>query len=160
MYAYCFYLESPRYSLDQTDTKSAIKELQYFINKYPSSERVKQCNELVDKLRAKLEMKNYEIAKQYYFLDDYKAAIVSFENILKEFPDTKYREEIMFLIVKSNYIHASRSIETKKAERFKAVIDSYHKFASYFPASSEYGKDAENYLAGAKKQYELFYKNK
>jgi outer membrane protein assembly factor BamD len=154
MYAYCYYLESPRYSLDQTDTKNAIKELQFFINKYPDSEKKKQCNELITTLREKLEKKYYEIAKQYYFLDDYKAAIVSFENVLKDYPDTKYREELMYLIVKTNYIYASKSTEVKKRERLQSTIDAYNKFISYFPENSKYGKEAESYFAVAKKQIE------
>ena len=113
LYAYCYYLESPRYSLDQTDTKNAIKELQFFINKYPESKRKDECNELITKLRAKLEKKYYEISKQYYFLDDYKAAITSFENVLKDFPDSKYREEMMYMIIKANFIYAEKSIENK-----------------------------------------------
>jgi len=158
MYAYCYFLESPRYSLDQTDTKNAIKELQFFINKYPNSERIKQCNELVDKLRAKLELKYYEISKQYYFLDDYKAAIVSFENVLKDFPDSKYREEMMYLIVKANYLYAVKSIQNKKEERFKSTVDSYNKFASYFSQESKYSREAEVYSLSAKKQLENFSK--
>ena len=154
MYAYCYYLESPRYSLDQTDTKNAIKELQSFINKYPDSKRKVECNELITTLRRKLERKYYEIAKQYYFLDDYKAAVVSFENILKEYPDSKFREEAMYLIIKANYVHATKSIEIKKADRFKETIDSYNKFASYFPANSTYSKEAEVYYLSAQKQLE------
>ena len=154
MYAYCYYLESPRYSLDQTDTKNAIKELQFFINKYPESKRKDECNELVNKLRTKLELKYYEISKQYYFLDDYKAAIVSFGNVLKEYPDTKYREEAMFLILKSNYIYAAKSTEKKKIERLKSTVEAYNKFISYYPEKSKYNKEAEGYYSSAKKQLE------
>lgn len=152
MYAYCYYLESPKYSLDQTDTKNAIKELQFFINKYPNSKKKDECNELITKLREKLERKYYEIAKQYYFLEDYKAAITSFENILKDYPDTKFREELMYLIVKANYLYAVKSIDQKKPERFKMVIDSYNKFVSYFPDNSEYGKELGNYFFDASRQ--------
>ena len=158
MYAYCYYLESPKYSLDQTDTKNAIKELQFFINKYPDSKRKDECNDLITKLRAKLEEKYYEIAKQYYFLDDYKAAIVSFENVLKDYPDTKYREELMYLIVKTNYIYAAKSINNKKEERLKSTIDSYNKFVSYYPEKSKYNKETEGYYLSAKKQFETFSK--
>lgn len=156
LYAYCYYLESPRYSLDQTDTKNAIKELQFFINKYPESKRKEECNNLITKLRAKLEQKYYEISKQYYFLDDYKAAIVSFENVLKDFPDSKYREEMMYMIVKANFIYAGKSIDNKKAERLKLTLDAYNKFVSYYPENSQYNKEAEGYFSSAKKQLETF----
>lgn len=152
MYAYCYYLESPRYSLDQSETKNAIKELQFFINKYPESKRKQECNELIAKLRSKLERKYYEISKQYYFLEDYKAAVVSFENVLVDFPDTKYREELMYLAIKANYIYASKSFATKKEERFRAAIESYHKYKSYFPDKGEFFKDANDYFTSAQKQ--------
>ncbi len=158
MYAYCYYLESPKYSLDQTDTKNAIKELQSFINKYPDSKRKEECNDLITKLRAKLELKYFEISKQYFFLDDYKAAIVSFENVLKEYPDTKYREETMYLIVKANYTYAVKSIDAKKTERFKSTMEAYNKFASYYPHESKYGKEVEGYFSSAKKQLENYSK--
>jgi outer membrane protein assembly factor BamD len=155
MNAYCYYLESPRYSLDQTDTKNAIKEMQSFINKYPESKRKEECNNLILKLREKLEMKYYEISKQYYFLEDFNAAITSFEILLKDYPDTKYREELMYLLVKTNYVYASKSINRKKIERFNAAIDSYNKFVSYFPANSKYGQELEGYFSNAKKQLEF-----
>jgi outer membrane protein assembly factor BamD len=154
MYAYCYYLESPRYSLDQTDTKNAIKELQFFINKYPESTRKEECNNLISKLRGKLEQKYYEISKQYFFLDDYSAAVTSFENVLKDFPDTRYREELMYLIVKTNFIYAAKSIDKKKTERFRSTLDSYNKFISYYPANSKYNKEVEGYYSSAKKQLE------
>jgi outer membrane protein assembly factor BamD len=155
MYAYCFYLESPRYSLDQTETKSAMKELQSFINKYPESKRKEECNQLLTKLREKLEQKYYEISKQYYFLEDYSSAITSFENVLKDYPDSKYREEVMYFIIKANYIYAAKSVDRRKYERFKSTIDSYNKFISYFPENTKYGKEIEGYFVSAKKQLEF-----
>jgi len=148
--AYCYYLDSPTYSLDQTDTKAAIKELQAFINQYPKSSRLTECNNIVEKLREKLERKAYEIAKQYYSIGDYKASIYSFQNTLKEFPDTKYSEELSFLIVKSNYLLAINSIETKKEERLTATINTYLKFIDKYPKSS-YLKDAESMYTSALK---------
>ena len=99
--AYCTYLDSPRYNLDQTNTYEAIKDLQLFINMYPDSKRIAECNELMDKLWDKLETKAFAIAKLYYKMGDYKASIFSFENIIKDFPDTQYKEEILFYIIKS-----------------------------------------------------------
>ena len=160
MYAYCFFLESPRYSLDQSDTKNAIKELQSFINRYPDSKRKEECNELMARLRGKLEQKYYEISKQYFFIDDYRAAITSFDNVLKDFPDTKYREELMYLSIKANYIYATKSTPNKKPERFKSTIDSYNKYLSYFPENSRYGKDAKSYLSSAQSQLENLQNNK
>ncbi|MBI3240065.1 MAG: outer membrane protein assembly factor BamD, partial [Flavobacteriia bacterium] len=51
MSAYCYFLNSPNYKLDQTYTKNAIKEFQSFIDNYPESKRIDTCNLLIDQLR-------------------------------------------------------------------------------------------------------------
>lgn len=148
--AYCYYLTSPTYSLDQEDTQSAIQEFQSFVNTYPQSLRVASANEMLNKLRNKLEKKAFEISKQYYNIGDYKASSYAFKNMLNEFPDTQYREEISYLIVKSNYLLAINSIESKKDERLKATIDSYQSFVDRF-TSSGYLKEAESIYESALK---------
>ncbi|MCE3280794.1 MAG: outer rane assembly lipoprotein YfiO [Bacteroidetes bacterium] len=158
MNAYCFYLNSPEYSLDQIDTKLAIKEFQAFVNRYPQSERIPKCNELIDQLRAKLERKSSEIAMQYFNMNDYKAGINSFQNHNRDFPGNKHEEEFNYLIVKGYYLLALNSIESKKQERFKAAIDSYTKFAETFP-KSPYLKDAEFYQKSALKSLEKYNKS-
>ena len=143
MSAYCTYLDSPKYNLDQTNTYNAIIELQLFINMYPNSERIADCNELIDKLREKLEIKYFEIAKLYYKMGDYKAAIFSFENIIKDFPDTQYKEVILLYILKSYYNYALNSIESKKFERYSSAVESYNNLIYLFP-ESKFLEDASN----------------
>jgi len=143
MYAYCYYLDSPDYNLDQTNTYKAIDQLQLFINKYPASDSLQRCNQLIDNLHEKLERKSYETAKLYYNLSDYKAAIQSMTDVMKDYPDSKYSEELSFLIVKSNYLLAEKSIESKKKERFSNTVNAYHNFVENFP-DTKYSKEAEN----------------
>lgn len=143
MSAYCYFKDSPRYSLDQTATVDAMKELQLFIDLYPQSDRIEECNNLIDDLRKKLEKKAYENAMLYYKIEDYIAAVVSFETMLDHFPDTKHREEVLFHILKSRYIFAGKSIESKKKERFELTLESYDSFIKSFP-EGEYLKEANN----------------
>jgi outer membrane protein assembly factor BamD len=143
MSAYCKYLDSPVSSLDQTSTMDAIKELQIFINMYPESKRVPECNELLDKLRYKLQTKYFETAKLYYNIEDYNAAITAFKSILKEFPETKYKESILYYIVKANYKYASKSIDAKKYTRYTSTIDAYNAFKNDYPQSA-YMKECNN----------------
>jgi len=157
MNAYCYYLSSPDYSLDQTDTKLAIREMQRFTNQYPKSSRIPECNKDLDRLRAKLERKSYENAMLYYNTIDYKAAVVAFANHLKEYPDTKHTEEINYLIIKSYYLLAINSIESKKAERFRLAVDSYFKFVDAFP-NGVLLKDAELIYTSALKNLEKYNK--
>jgi outer membrane protein assembly factor BamD len=131
--AYCSYLESPRTSLDQTSTKEAISSLQVFISQYPKSERVAQCNKLIDELRAKLEKKDIDIAMLYYRMSDYKAAVVSLNNVLKDYPDTKSKELILYSILQAKYEYAVNSVYDKRIERLNAASDAYDELNAGFP---------------------------
>ncbi|MCX6231707.1 MAG: outer membrane protein assembly factor BamD [Bacteroidetes bacterium] len=144
MSAYSKYLDSPAYTLDQTSTHEALKELQLFINAYPKSDKVTEANKLIDNLRAKLILKAFEIAKLYYKTESYNAAQIAFTNILKDFPETSYREEIMYYVVRSNFYYAKNSIEEKQQERYKSVIDAYNALINAFP-ETKYKNDATDF---------------
>jgi outer membrane protein assembly factor BamD len=142
--AYCYYLISPEPSLEQTYTKAAIQEMQIFIEKYPESEKRTEAQELIDKLQYKLETKAFNNAYLFFNIGDYKAAITSMKLVLSDFPDTDYREEILFTIVKSSFLLAENSVESKKKERYKNTINAYLSFIDNFPESKKQ-KEAERY---------------
>jgi outer membrane protein assembly factor BamD len=148
MNAYCYYLESPEPTLDQTNTMMAINELQLFTDKFPeSTKRVADANELIDKLRYKIEYKAYLNAKLYFKTMNYKATIVSVENMIKDFPGSKFTEELLFLSLKSAYLYAINSIEKKQEERLKFTLESYYNFIDKFP-NSAYVKEAQSIYDG------------
>ena len=135
MSAYCQFLNSPEPELDQKYTYMALNEFQIFINKYPESSYKEKCNEYMDRLRKKLETKAFISSKLYYNLSNYKAAVVVIDNTLNQYPDSDYREELMFLAVKSNFKLAENSIIKKKKERYQGTVDSYYEFINEFPKS-------------------------
>ena len=141
--AYCFYLESPIYKLDSKNTYKAINQLQLFTNLYPKSERVEQCNNLIDELREKLAKKAFFNAKQYVITEYHKSAIIALQNVLIDFPGSKYEQEIYFLIVESSFQLAKNSISTKKQERLENTIDAFHEFIEKYP-ESQFLKQAKN----------------
>lgn len=140
--AYCHYLNSPPYTLDQTDTYQAISEFQYFIQQFPNSARISECNKLIDKMYEKLQQKQFEIAKQYYLISDFKAAISAIEQLLKTYPGTKYREEASFLMLQARIGLAKNSIDTRKEIRLRETMDEYSKFIAAYPISP-YSGDAQ-----------------
>lgn len=142
MTAFCNYMQSPRPSLDQTNTYLAISEMQTFIDLYPKSEKVDEANKLMDDLRDKLETKAYNTCKLYYRMEDYQAAIASFENLMDEYPDTDYKEEILYYITMSYYDYAQKSIFKKRNERFEKAIESYNNLLYLYP-ESDYLKNAK-----------------
>ncbi len=142
---------SPDYNLDQSETYAAIDEFQLFMDRYPNSNLVDSCNSEIRVLRAKLEKKSYENGKLFYRMEKYRSAVIAFNSTLQTYPDTDYKEEILFLIVKSNYLFANNSIESKKMERYEETIKSYHKFVDSF-GSSKWIKQAENYYNSSVKE--------
>ncbi len=142
MAAYCFYLESPIYSLDQENTVKAIEALQLFINLYPKGERVAEASKLISNLREKLETKSYANSRLFLDIGDYKSAVIAFRNSAREFPDTKYAEEMEFLTVKAQALYAGASFEVKQEERYNEAIQLYAEFVQNYP-SSKYLKEAE-----------------
>jgi outer membrane protein assembly factor BamD len=86
-------------------------------------------------MKNKLAKKAYQSARLYFEMEDYKAAIIALNNCLKRYPDTKHREEIRFLILKSNFLLASNSIKEKEQERFQNTLDEYYTFTNQFPKS-------------------------
>jgi outer membrane protein assembly factor BamD len=135
MAAYCYYLDSPIYSLDQSNTQSAIDNLQLFINLYPKSERVAEASKLIQNLRDKLEQKSYENSKLYLTIGDYQAAVISFGNSLRDYPDTKYAEEMEYLTIQAQYLYAKASSEFVQEDRYSQAVTDADQFTEKYPKS-------------------------
>lgn len=159
MNAYCYYMDSPNPRLDQQPTEDAIKAFQLYINRYPNSSRVEKCNTYIDEMRDKLVYKSYLRASNYFDRERYDAAIVALQNSIKDFPGSKYREELMFMLLKSRYKLASLSIVEKKRERFNAAQEEYYAFTDEYP-KSKYFKQAENMFEGINSYLSKFKSNK
>jgi outer membrane protein assembly factor BamD len=144
MVGYCSYLLSPKPRLDQTVTHEAIESLQLYINLYPYSDRVDEANRLIDEMQSKLVYKSYLNAKLYYDLENYKAASIAINNGLQEYPNSEYREELMYMLLKSKYLLAINSIEEKKEERLSNALDEYFSFVDEFPESG-YRKEVDKF---------------
>lgn len=144
MVGYCYYLQSPKPRLDQQVTMNAIDALQLYVNLYPFSDRVEEAHRLIDELRNKLIYKSYLSARLYFDFENYKAAVVALENALKEYPDSQYREELMFMTLKSKYLLAINSVAEKKELRLSGTLDEYFAFVDEFP-ESKYRKEADKF---------------
>ncbi len=150
MVAFCYYEDSPHINLDQTSTTKAIEELQIFINRHPLSPRVEECNNLIDELNDKLVQKSFNSAKLYYDLGEYKASITALNNSLLEYPDTRFREELLYLILRSSYELAKNSVADKIKIRYEQTTEAYLKFVDEFP-ETEHLKEAKRLFDAAQK---------
>ena len=110
MSAYSNYLLSPTYRLDQANTRQAIDEFQIFVNLFPQSKRVPECNKLIDVLRRKLEEKAFAEGALYFDLRQYQSAVISFDNLLRDYPESPDAERVRYLIAKSAFLLSENSI--------------------------------------------------
>jgi len=154
MVAFAQFKLSPSYRLDQEPSYKAINAFQDFANKYPDSDRVPQCNELIDQLRAKLEEKAYEEGMLYYNLSQYEAAVSSFQNMLAQYPESARAEYVRFMIFKSSYEYAQKSIYDKRAERYTEAKLRFKEYQNRYPKGKNIREAKDIY-----KQIEIESKN-
>jgi len=137
---------SPNFSLDQTETETAIGEVQRFVDTYPDSKYVEECNKLLNRLYGKLETKAFESVRLYSKMERYKAACASSENFLLKYPVSLNREEAYYILVKNSYQLAINSVEEKKKERVDKAIERYLNFVAEFP-NTTYLKEVKGYYS-------------
>jgi outer membrane protein assembly factor BamD len=144
MRAYTYYRQSPKQDLDQTNTLKAIGLMQTFINTHPTSTKLKEANEIIDKLRDKLESKDNRSAELYFNMGHYRAAAIAFTSLINSFPDTRKGDQYKIQAIKSYYLYAENSVEDKKPARYEQVITEVNDFVDRFP-DSPLLKEAERY---------------
>lgn len=136
MAAYSNYELSPVYRLDQSYSVKAIEGFEEFANRYPNSQRIPEANRLIDEMRAKMEKKDFESAKLYVDLSRFESAQRSFENLLKDYPETNRAEEIRYLMAKSQYEYARQSYVTRQRERFERAEELIDAFLAKYTDSA------------------------
>ncbi|MBA4744198.1 MAG: outer membrane protein assembly factor BamD [Muricauda sp.] len=142
-----YYMLSPRYSLDQTETDKALLKLQTFINNYSESEYFEEANAMAKELTTKKEKKQIEIAKQFNKLGKFNlpvliSAITAFDNFITDNPGSVYREEALYYRIEAATELALNSTMDKKKERLEDALDSYNNLIRYFP-ESKFKKEAD-----------------
>ncbi len=152
---YGYYLDSPESQLDQTETLKAIEELQAFLDYFPKSDKVAIAQSAIFELQDKLVLKELENAQLYYNLgnymgNNYESAVITAKNAIKEYPYSKYKEQLEMLVLKSRYREATESVDEKKQERFRTVIDEYYAFINDYP-NSDFRKEADGIFKVADK---------
>ena len=137
------YNTSPEYYLDQFITTMTIDEVNLYIQQYPYSKHIEECNEILDALRDKLAKKDLEMIRMYYQTGYYEATQIMVRNFMKTFVSSKFTPEALYLLVKNNYDFAKKSVEKKRYFRYKDCLDAYETLQKQYPESS--------YLADVKK---------
>jgi outer membrane protein assembly factor BamD len=130
------YYNSPDYNLDQFVTILAIDEVSLFIQQYPHSKHIEECNEILDALYNKLAKKEMEMVRLYYQTGYYEAAQIIARNFMKTYSSSKFAPEVLFILTKNNYEYARKSVEQKKYNRFKDCMEAYETLTVQYPYSN------------------------
>ena len=152
---YSYFLDSPEAQLDQSETIKGIEELQGFLDYFPRSDKVSLAQNAIFEMQDKLTLKELQNAQLYYNLgtylgNNYESCIITARNAIKEYPYSKYKEDLEMLVLKAKYQEAALSVDERKADRFRDVIDEYYSFINNYPESKN-REEAENILKIARK---------
>ena len=144
MCARSYFELSPNFRLSQEDTEKAIEQFQLFVNSFPESKHVQECNDRIDKLRSKLEAKAIDNANGYFRRRQYRSAMHSYKQILEEYAGTAQDEYLRYMIFRSAFLYAEKSILSKQAERYEAATEYYRQYRRKYPVggASAQGKKA------------------
>ena len=149
--AMCYYHQSPRHKLDQTETYTAIERFQLFNSRFPNSEYVTESADKINELRSKLAHKSYDAAQFYIRTEQYEAATIYLGLTIDRYPETEWAEKALVQQVKAFTDYADNSIASRQAERYRKAIEAYEKFLQLFPQSDLRG-EVEGYHDDAQRK--------
>jgi len=146
-----YYLRSPMYRLDQSDSRQAISLFQLFIDQHPNHRLVSEAEKKIDELRAKLAHKKHAAAQLYEQREMWQAATEVYVDAFNKYPDTKWADEVLLGAVRSYVQYADRSIQKKRAERYRKAIKYYNRLTQLFPESKLLSQAEELYSEAQRK---------
>ena len=130
------YRESPRYSLDQTETFNAVDEFSTFLDKYPTSPLVDDARSKLNSLYGKLAEKMYKNGETYMKLHDYGPAILYFGQVRDNYPSTEWAK-LAFYYTGLAQLHNGQKND---------ALETFQNFVTAFP-DHKLAKDARKEIS-------------
>ncbi len=131
----CLYRATYRWELDQQPTRACMAAITEFIRERPDDVHIPACKDMIIDLQDRLDRKDLEAGKLYYKMEDYPAARIKLQNVLKDNSDNFYREDVLYYTAMSSYHYARLSVPQKQKERYLTFVDDYLNFVGEYPAS-------------------------
>ena len=126
------YLQMRAAQRDQTETREAIKELNFFVERYPDSALMSEVQGKLRECRDRLDEADYAVGLFYYRNKWYPGAIDRFQSLLKADPDYSFRD--------ATYYYLAESL--LKVKRDAEALPYYQRLVDEFQ-SSDYLRDAQ-----------------
>ena len=166
MHAYALYLDAPDYNLDQQSSREAVAAIQQFVTRFPGSSSYERAMEMLQDLEKRFELKAYYESQIYYRAteglfpgDNLRACIINFQNFAKDYPESKYNEELAYKLVEVGFGYAENSAFDKKEERLNDAIKFATNFYRRYP-NSGYTGEVKKIEAQSREEFEAHMKLK
>ena len=160
MHAYSLYLDAPDYNLDQQSSREAVAAIQQFVTRFPGSASYERAMDMLQDLEQRFELKAYSESQMYYRLKDglfpgdfYRACIINFQNFAKDYPESKYNEELAYKLVEVGFGYAKNSAFDKKEGRLDDALKFATNFYRRYPDSG-FTSDVKKIESQTRKEYE------
>jgi len=131
---------APNIDNDQTPTEAAVMKLKHYIQTYPQGQHIQQAKETLNRLQEKLLQKQFNIAKFYYKMQQYPAAVVKLLQFQKECTLGRLAEQTAYLLTKTHYWYAKKSHPAEQKERFETALAYAQTFLCQYPDSRYHDK--------------------
>ena len=93
--AEAYYKQLRRAELDQTETAQALSNYRRFIDEHPDSDLIDKARERIIDCRSRLAKKRFLGARLYQRQKHYDAAIITYKDLIRDFPETPYFAEAL-----------------------------------------------------------------
>ena len=130
---------SPRFELDQTDTRQALAYIRGFLQQYPDSPNVAAADSLSAVLFEKLARKQYESGRLYARREYYDAAVIAFQDVLADYPTSSYADDALLGAIEAQIGYAANSVRSRQKDRYREALDLYDQLVTLFPQSPVLG---------------------
>jgi outer membrane protein assembly factor BamD len=128
----------------------------YYLGNYTSaSSYFKNFTQTYGNSPLKQEEKVLDEGRLYFNMRRYNSAIQSYENLLKDFPETENAMNIRVMIIRSAFLLAENSIYEKRKERLEDAQKRVNEFLRKYPKST-YVKEVTNFKEEIIKKINLF----
>ncbi|OPX17420.1 hypothetical protein BXT86_06605 [candidate division WOR-3 bacterium 4484_100] len=94
--AKAYFLKAPNYDKDISEVKRAIEQFDEFIRQFPNSKYIEEVRGLILKARTRLARKEFENGRLYIKLGKPKSALLYFNYVIKNYPETEVSNEAKF----------------------------------------------------------------
>jgi outer membrane protein assembly factor BamD len=121
---------------DPTNLREAKKWFEYFMQKYPDSEYYSEVERLYAKTRNLLAEREMYIASFYRRKKNYRACSQRYNDIVRDYPDTKFHEEALYRLGESYW----------KMGEYSLAVEPLQRVVREYPGAS-YSKRAKELLA-------------